>query len=681
MSEVDKLRNIVLLSHSGAGKTSVSEALLFNSSVITRLGRVDDGNTVSDYEPEEVKRKGSIQTSIIPCAVGGNKLNILDTPGYDDFVGEVVSALRGADGAIIVVSASSGAEVGTEKGWQRCEEAGIPRMFLINKMDRENADFYRSLESIQTQFGRTCVPFQIPIGAEQSFTGIVDLLAPPDQIPSEIADEVQSARERLIEAVAETDDELATKYLEGEAISQEEITAGLRKGVLSGNVVPVLAGSATMNIGIEELGDAAKKYLPSPMEGRPASATASSGEETVEIAPEPDGPLAAFVFKTTADQFVGKLSIFRVYRGSLKANSEVWNESKKQTERIGSVYVLRGKTQEQVQEIGAGDIGAIAKLTVTTSGDTLCQRDAAVEFAPISFPVGHYSMAVNPKTKADVEKMSSALARIAEEDPSLRISREVETSETLVSGLGETHVDVTMDRVRRKFGADLELQLPKVPYRETITAVTRSEYKHKKQTGGHGQYGHVLLRLEPLERGEGFAFAAEVVGGSVPKEYIPSVQKGIVKVLQEGVLAGYPVVDLKAVLYDGSFHNVDSSGIAFEIAGSHAFQKGVADAQPQLLEPIVKLTVIVPDNFNGDVMGDLNGKRGRIIGMTPMGRETAIEADVPQAEILRYATELRSLTQGRGRYTVEFSHHDPAPLDVTQKVVGEAKKAKEDVKA
>ena len=679
MSDVDKIRNIVLLSHSGAGKTSVCEALLFNSKVVTRLGRVDDGNTVSDYEPEEAKRRGSIQTSIIPCTVGGNKLNFLDTPGYDDFVGEVVAALRAAEGAIIVVSASSGVEVGTERSWQRCEDAGIPRMFLINKMDRENADFYRSLEGIQTQFGRTCVPFQVPIGAEQSFTGFVDLLAPPDQVPSEIADEVHGARERLIEAVAETDDELATKYLEGEALSEEEITAALRKGVLSGNVVPVLVGSATMNIGIEEMGDAATKYLPSPMEGRPASVL--SGEETIEIAPEPDGPLAAFVFKSTADQFVGKLSIFRVFRGSLKANSEVWNQSKKQTERIGSVYILRGKTQEQVQEIGAGDIGAIAKLTVTTSGDTLCQRDAAVEFAPISFPVGHYSMAVNPKTKADVEKMSSALARISEEDPSLRISREAETSETLISGLGETHVDVTIDRVRRKFGADLELRLPKVPYRETITTVTRAEYKHKKQTGGHGQYGHVLLRLEPRERGEGFAFAAEVVGGSVPKEYIPSVQKGIVKVLQEGVLAGYPVVDLKAVLYDGSFHNVDSSGIAFEIAGSHAFQKGVADAQPQLLEPIVKLTVIVPDSYNGDVMGSLNGKRGRIIGMTPMGGETAIEADVPQAEILRYATELRSMTQGRGRYSVEFSHHDPAPLEVTQKVVEEAKKAKEDVKA
>ena len=681
MPEVDKLRNIVLLSHGGAGKTSVSEALLFNSKAVTRLGNVQDGNTVSDYEPEEVKRTGSIQTSLIPCTVDGTKLNFLDTPGYDDFVGEVVSALRAAEGAVIVVSASSGVEVGTEKSWQKCEEAGIPRMFLINKMDRENADFYRSLENIQTQFGRTCVPFQIPIGAEQSFAGIVDLLTPPDPVPSEIADEVLVARERLIEAVAETDDDLATKYLEGEALTQEEITAGLRKGVLSGNVVPVLVGSATMNIGIHELADASVKYLPSPIEGRPASAPLPSGEETIEIAPDPDGPLAALVFKTTPDPFVGKLSIFRVFRGSLKANSEVWNESKKQSERIGSVYVLRGKTQEQVQEIGTGDIGAIAKLTVTTTGDTLCQRDAAVEFDSISFPVGHYSMAVNPKTKEDVEKMSSALARISEEDPSLRIFRETETNETLVSGLGETHLEVTIDRVRRKFGADLELRLPKVPYRETITAVTRSEYKHKKQTGGHGQYGHVLLRLEPQERGEGFAFAAEVVGGSVPKEYIPSVQKGIVKVLQDGVLAGYPVVDLKAVLYDGSFHNVDSSGIAFEIAGSHAFQKGVADGQPQLLEPIVKLTVMVPDSFNGEVMGDLNGKRGRIIGMTRMGGETAIEADVPHAEILKYATDLRSMTQGRGSYAVEFSHYDPVPPQVSQKVVEEAQKAKEAAKA
>ena len=681
MADVDKLRNITLLSHSGAGKTSLCEAILFNCQATTRLGKVDDGNTVSDYEPEEVKRRGSIQTSLIPCSLNDSKVNFLDTPGYDDFVSEVMSALRAAEGAIIVMAASSGVEVGTERAWQRCEEAGSPRIFFINKMDRENADFHRSLESIQGKFGRMCVPFQVPIGSEQSFKGIVDLLNPPGQVPDEVADEVQSARERLIEAVAETDDGLATKYLEEGALSDEEIALGVRKAVLSGDIVPVLAGSATMNLGVQELFKAAVDYLPSPLAGKRVTAMASSEGEADEIAPEPDSPLAAFVFKTTADPFVGKLSIFRVFRGRLKANSEIWNESRKQMERVGSVYVLRGKTQEQVQEVSAGDIGAIAKLTATVTGDTLCQRDTPLEFEPIKFPVGYHSMAVYPKTKADVDKMSMAISRIAEEDPSLRITREQDTSEVLVSGLGDTHVEVAMERVRRKFGTDLELQQPKVAYRETITSVIRSEYKHKKQTGGHGQYGHVVLRLEPQERGQGFAFGAEVVGGSVPKEYIPSVEKGILKVLQEGVLAGYPVVDLKAVLCDGSFHDVDSSGIAFEIAGSNAFRKGVVEAQPQLLEPIMRLIVTVPDSFNGDVMGDLNGKRGRIIGLTPEGGETVIESEAPQGEILRYATDLRSMTQGRGSYTVEFSHYEPMPQPLSQKVIEGARKAKEAVKA
>ena len=681
MTDADKIRNIALLSHSGAGKTSLCEALLYNAKVVTRIGEVEEGNTVSDYEPEEAKRASSIQTALIPLTTDGYKINFLDTPGYDDFIGEVMSALRVVEGAIIPVAAPSGVEVGTERSWNRCEEAGLPRMFFVNKMDRENADFYRCVEQIEAEFGRKCVAFQIPVGSEQGFKGVVDLLNPPEEIAPEVAGRFQEARGRLVEAVAETDDDLATRYLEGEEISQDDIIAAARKAVLAADLVPVLAGSVTMNLGVEELQKAALHYLPSPAEAAASRATDPSTRKDVEVSPDADGPLAAFVFKTTADPFVGKLSLFRVYGGTLRSNSEVWNQARNQSERIGQVYTLRGKNQEQVQEVGPGDIGAVSKLSATVTGDTLCLKDNPVAFEPIIFPVGYYTMSVYPKTKADVDKMSISVARIVEEDPSLRLSRERETSETLLSGLGDTHLEVAVERVKRKFGTDLGLELPKVPYRETITAVTKAEYKHKKQTGGHGQYGHVMLRLEPLERGEGFQFGAEVVGGSVPREFIGPTEKGVVKALQEGTLAGYPVVDLRAVLYDGTFHPVDSSGICFEIAGSFAARKGFAEAQPLLLEPIMKLAVRVPDAFTGDVIGDLNSKRGRIIGMVPESGETVIEAEAPQSELLRYATDLRSLTQGRGTYSVEFDHYEGAPAQMTQRLVEEAKKAKEAARA
>ncbi len=670
VTAIEKLRNIAILSHSGSGKTSLCEAMLFNAKVTTRLGKVDDGNTVSDYEPEEVKRASSIQTSVIPCPWKGNKLNFLDTPGYDDFIGEVICALRVVEGVIIVVPAPSGVEVGAERSWEMCEEGGLPRLLFVNKMDRENADFDRCVADIQSHFGRKCVPLQVPLGAEQEFKGIIDLLHLPDPVPPEVS----AARERLVEAVAESDDDLATRYLEEGALSEEELIKGLRGAMLSGDIVPIMAGSATTNLGVQELLDAVVYFMPSPVDGKDAV-------EEEGIAPDPEGPLAALVFKTTADPFVGKLSLFRVYRGTFHSNSEVWNSNRSQAERVGQVFAPWGKSQEPTQEVGAGDIGAVGKLTASLTGDTICVREKPVSFDPIPFPAGYYTMAVYPKAKADLDKMSTSLGRIVEEDPSLRISRESGTGETLISGLGDTQVEVTMERVRRKFGADLVLQLPKVPYKETITTVTRAEYKHKKQTGGHGQYGHVLLRLEPLERDMGFEFGREVVGGSVPREYIPSVEKGVVKSLQEGVLAGYPIVDLKVVLYDGSFHDVDSSGMSFEIAGSYALRKGVSEADPVLLEPIVKLSITVPDAVTGDVMGDLNGKRGRILGITPGEGQTLIEAEVPQAELLRYATEVRSMTQGRGSYSLEFDHFEPVPQNLAPRIIEEAKRAKEAARA
>ena len=677
VADVAKLRNVALLSHSGAGKTSLGEALLFQTKTITRMGRVDDGNTVSDYEAEEAKRTSSVQTSLLPCNWDGCKINLLDTPGYDDFAGEVVSALRVADAAVILVAAPSGVELGAEKGWARCDAAGLPRIFFVNKMDRENADFGRTLAQIQELFGRKCIPFQIPIGSEQSFQGVVDVLNLPADIPAEVADEVEAAREQLVEAVAETDDELINKFLEGEEISDEELTTAARKAVASGEVVPVLAGSAVANVGAYELLNAIVRFLPPPNEAGEVTATDGSVVE-----PDSEGPLAAFVFKTSADPFVGKLSFFRVYRGTFRSNSEVWNTEREQSERVGQVYFPCGKTQENAQEVGPGDIAAIGKLSATLTGDTLCQRESATSFEPVDMPVGYYTMAVSPKTKADLDKMSTALARIVEEDPSLKLVRESSTNEILLAGLGDTHLEVAVERVKRKFGAELTLSLPKVAYKETITTVARTEYKHKKQTGGHGQYGHVLLRLEPLDRTEGFQFDTEVVGGSVPKEYFPAVEKGVVKTLSDGVVAGYPVVDMKVVLYDGSFHDVDSSGISFEIAASYAIRKGVNDANPLLLEPVVDLRVLVPDAVTGDVMGDMNGRRGRISGMTPQGGGmTLIEAEVPQAEVLRYATELRSLTQGRGSYTQEFSHYEGVPVNISQRVIENAKKMQEAARA
>ena len=473
-----------------------------------------------------------------------------------------------------------------------------------------------------------------------------------------------------MESVAESDDDLATKYLEGEDLTPAEITEGLKKAVLSGEIVPVLCGSATENMGIEEMQQAVINYIPSP-DSAEVVAVELETEESQGVEQSADGPLVALVFKTTADLFVGKLSLFRVYGGVMKGGTEVWNPKQEQSERIGQVYTMCGKNQEATPEVGPGDIGAVAKLAATTTNDTLCHRDSVVLLEPIVYPEGHYTMSVSPKSQADLDKMSSSLTRIVEEDQSLKLAREASTNETLLSGIGDVHLDTTVDRIKRKFGTELVLQLPKVPYRETITVVSRAEYKHKKQTGGHGQYGHVRLRLEPRDRDSGFEFGSEISGGAVPREYISSVEKGVMKSMSEGALAGYPVVDVKAVLYDGSYHDVDSSGISFEIAGSFAFRQGLADGNPMLLEPVMKLAIRVPDGFTGDVIGDLNGRRGRIVGMIPETGATVIEAEAPRAEVLRYSTDLRSLTQGRGSYTMEFSHYEGVPPVIGQRVVQE----------
>lgn len=674
-ADAKNLRNVALLSHSGAGKTSLSETVLFHVKATTRMGRVEDGNTVSDYEPEEIKRGGSVQTALIACEWDNKKINFLDTPGYEDFQAEVSAALRVVEGAVILVAAQSGVDVGTERSWNVAQAAGLPRMFVVNKMDRENASYAKCVADIQGTFGNNCVPLQLADGDAQDFKGVVDVLRPPTDVPASLSSELEAARERLIEAAAEADDALADKYLEGEELTQDEIERGVGAAIWNGSLVPILACSAVKSLGIGEFLDAVQSFFPSPADGVPPQ---MSGKTTAEVKSDPSGPLAAFVFKTTADPFVGKLSLFRVYQGTIKSNSEVWNSAREQSERIGQLYLPRGKSQDNVAEVVAGDMGAIGKLSETVTGDTLCTRESVVEFEPIKFPVGYYAVAVTPATKADLDKMSTSLSRIVEEDPTLQLTRDASTHETVITGLGEAQIDVAMDKIRRKFGADLKVRLPKVAYKETITQTTQTEYRHKKQSGGHGQYGHVLLRLEPMDRTEGFEFKSEVVGGRVPKEYIPSVEKGVVKAMEEGVLAGYPVVDIKAVIYDGSYHDVDSSGMSFEIAGNQALRKGIPEASPILLEPVMKLTITVPDAYTGEVMSDLNGKRGRILGMNPHDNTTTIDAEVPLAETQRYAQDLRSLTQGRGGYELEFDHYEQVPANIEQRVIEDAKRAREE---
>ena len=680
----ENIRNVVLLSHSGAGKTSLAEAMLYNAGAITRLGKVDQGNTTSDYDPDEVKRKISLYLSLLPCEWQGIKVNILDVPGYPDFVGEVKAGIRVADAAIFVVCAASGVEVGTELTWSYAEDKKLPRMIYINKINRENADFFRVTEIIRGKFGNQCLPLTIPIGAQDKFEGIIDLIAmkayrkdKEGDVPESLKGKAAEWREKLVESVAETDDVLIAKYLEGTVLTEEEIRKGLRAAVIKRKVVPILVGSATENAAINTVLDAVCKYLPSPKDMGNITAQNIQSKQEETISADPTGPLAALVFKMSADPYVGKLTYFRVYSGTIQSDTHVWNAGKQTQERIGQLYMLRGKTQEPVSNLVAGDIGAVAKLTAASTGDTLASKERPLTLPGVEFPNPCMSAAVLPKTKADLDKLGSSLARIAEEDPSLRVYRDADTSETVISGMGEAHLDVVAEKMQRKFGVGILVQVPKIAYKETITRSSKSEYKHKKQTGGHGQYGHVVLDLQPLPRGSGFQFENKVVGGTVPKNFIPAVEKGLNEAVPEGIQARYPIVDVKVSLCDGSYHAVDSSEMAFKIAASMALKKGLADGSPVLLEPIVKMKVTVPDNFTGDIMSDLNGKRGRVSGMNPQGGWNTIEATAPLSEVQRYAIDLRAITQGRGIFEIEFSHYEEVPSHVTQKIVAarEAEKA------
>ncbi len=675
----EQIRNVALISHVGAGKTSLVDAALYDSGAVTRQGKVDDGTSISDYDPDELKRHMSLNVKVLPVEWKDHKINFIDTPGYADFVGEVKAGLRVADAALVVVTAEKGVEVGTELTWQYADERQLPRMVFVNKLDRENTSFDQALESLRKQFGVRVVPLQLPIGEQSAFRGVVDLVSQKAYtfeggnkvqeipIPAEIKDRISTYREQLIESAVESDDAMMEKFLEGEELSDEEILSVVKLGTRTGQLIPVLCGSGSKNIGVQALLDAIVDYLPSPVDVLPEDAKAFGNN------------LSIFVFKTAAAQ-VGTISTFRVYSGTLKSDTHVYNVRTKADERMAQLVTPRGKNQEPASEIPAGDIGAVAKLSNTHAGDTLAvSKDVTTALQPINFPDPCFTVAVFPRSQADLDKMSNALARIAEEDRTLRVARDPQTAEALMSGMGESHIQIVIESIKRKYGVDLEVRDPRISYRETIRKKARANGRHKRQSGGHGQFGDVWLEIEPLPRDgeETFVFEDKIVGGVVPGQYIPGVEKGVRDSLRRGFISGNPMVYVKVALVDGKYHPVDSSAQSFEIAASLGMQEAVPQASPTILEPIMTVTITVPENNMGDVMSDINTKRGRVLGMASAGTGLQqITANVPQAETLHYATDLRSITQGRGSFTMEFYQYEEVPANIQQEIIAQYKKEK-----
>jgi elongation factor G len=679
----DRIFNVGVFSHGGAGRTTLVEAMLFDTGAITRRGRVSQGTTTSDTDPEEIKRHITLTNAVIPIEYKNCKINVIDTPDYADFGGDVRSAMRVIEAALIVIDASSGVEVGTEQVWHNAERAGLPRMIFVNKMDREHADFRNVLAGLIDAFGKRVAPLQFPIGQEENFRGIVNLLDgqamvfndnrdgsfETTSIPEELAEDVAFYRQTLVEAIAENNEDLMTRYLEEEAISDEELRRELHKCFEDGSVIPMVLGAAYENRGVQTLLDAIIDVLPSAAERKEVG---TSGDDLVDLSADPDSDLVALAFKTQADPHVGKITWFRVFSGSISSGSHVHNANSGQEERVGQLFFSRGKEHIPTDAVTAGDIGAVTKVDSVETGHTLTSGKN-IQLEGIQFPDAAYSASIKPHTQADTDKLGQALTRMLDEDPSLRVERHPETGETIISGMGEPHVQIAVERMKRRSGINVDLGLPRVPYRETITAKTTAEYKHKKQTGGAGQYGHVKLELEPLEM-EAFAFTEHVVGGAVPRNFYPAVEKGVREGLESGPLAGYPVVNVQAKLVDGSYHDVDSNEMAFKIAAKEAFKKGILDGRPVLLEPIMALSISVGENAMGDVMSDLNSRRGQVTGMDTLeDGTTVIEAEVPASEIQRYAIDLRSITQGRGTFQASFLRYQPVPHHLADKIVSEAK--------
>src|SRR5438067_8187026 len=674
----DKIRNVAVVGHGGSGKTSLVEGLLFSVGATSRLGKVDDGTSILDTDPEEHKRKITINVAIASFQNDGAKINLLDTPGFADFAGDQRAALRVADASIVVVDASAGVQVGTQLVWSELEKTHTPRAVVVGRLDRENADFDRVLAQLRDAYGNRVVPLHVPFGAHQNISGTIDLLhgtvlkGPKDKpadMPAADKERVGQYRQQLVEAIVETDEDLLTRYLDGKELSYDELRDALHAAVREGSVIPVIAASSVKNVGYGALLTTITEMLPSPAEAWSVIAESASGDEVARKV-DPNEKLPAFVFKSLADPFVGKLSYVRVYSGTLHHNAQVFDATKKETERVGQIFFLRGKEQEITEAVGAGDICAVPKLTATTTNATLCDKDAVILYDSIDFPPPSFSVAIEPSSKADLDKLATALHKLTDEDPTLHVRREDATHETILSAIGESAVEVAVHHLKNKFGVQVDMRTPRVPYRESIRGKAQAQGRYKRQTGGHGQFGDVLLEIEPQPAGSGVVYATRIVGGSVPRNFWPAVEKGVRETAERGVIAGYPLSDFKATLFDGSFHAVDSSEMSFKIAGSLALQNCVKEAQPFLLEPIMSLEVLVPEEQMGDVLADLNSRRGRVLGMEATGGGLQrIKAHVPMAETFRYATDLRSMTGGRGTFSAEVLGYEECPSHIAQKVI------------
>jgi elongation factor G len=685
----ENVRNVGIIAHHGAGKTSLAEGMLYLSGATQKLGRVDDGSSNLDYELEEQNRRMSINLHVAFYEWNDHLVNLVDTPGFTNFLFETENALRVVDGAVVIVSALTGVKAQTKKFWQMASDLGIPRVLFMNKLDRERASFENGLADVEKDLEIKPVPLTIPIGEEESFKGVIDLVEMKaylygedgkhsvEPIPKDLEDQAESWRERLVESVAEMNDELLERYLSGESFENAVIYKMVREGVLSSRLVPVFVGSATKLIGLNLLMDAIWRYLPSPLERPPIRGRNLKGED-VEKEPKLEESMSAFVFKTISDPYAGKISIFRVFSGLTKADSTIYNPSKKSREKIGQIHRIIGKKQFSINPAVFGDIVAVNKLKDTQTGDTLSDESNPIIIPPLNLPQAVISYAIQPKTRSDEDKLMPSLSRIREEDPTIQFRRDEETKEFLLSGTGQVHIEVTVDKLKNTYGVSVDMKTPKVPYKETVKGSAKAEGKYIKQTGGRGQYGDAWLEVEPLPRGSGYEFVDRIVGGVIPKNFIPSVEKGVIEAMQKGVLAGYPVVDVKVTLFDGKHHPVDSSDIAFKIAGSIGFKKAMEMAQPVLLEPIMRMEVFTPEDCLGDVIGDINARRGKVLGVEPQAGGHLIKALVPMAEILTYAPELRSITSGRGMFTMEVSHYEEVPSHLAAKVIEEAQKKAEE---
>jgi elongation factor G len=686
--EIDKLRNVGVVGHGGVGKTSLVEAMLFSAGAVTRLGKVDDGTTTTDWDPDEVRRKISINTAIAFCDWKGHRINFVDTPGYGDFIPDARAGLRVVEAALVVVDAVAGVQVQTEKVWKFATEYDLPRAVVINRLDRERGDFYRTLDSVTRRLKGRVVPVEIPVGEESGFRGVVDLIkmkavvytdgkSMETDIPADLADRAKEYREKLVEAAAETDDDLLAKYLEEGSLEEAEMLKALRAGIADGKIIPVVCASAVKNIGTQPLLDMIVHEFPSPATRKEIAGTDPKSKQPATRPVDGKAPVSAMVFKTLTDPHIGKLSLFRVFTGTLRSDSTLLNPTHGAKERMGHTAHLQGKAQKNVDSLGPGEIGVVMKLKETLTGDTLTDEAQPLELPRITFPEPAISFAIQPKTRGDEDKISSALKHIAEEDPTVHYHFDPETKQLLVSGLGNLHVEMVVERMKRKYNVDVSLLPPRIPYKETVKGRAEGQGKYKKQTGGRGQYGDTWLRVEPLPRSGGFEFVDDIFGGAVPRNFIPSVEKGVRECMKKGILAGYPVVDLKVTLYDGSYHDVDSSDMAFQIAASMGLQKVFMDAHPILLEPVMNVEVTCPSESAGDVIGDLNSRRGRIVGMEPAGEVAVVRASAPMSEMLTYEPTLRSMTGGRGGYSMEFSHYEEVPAFIADKVIKETKAEKE----